>query len=758
MAILSFSPTFLLCSITDVSQVYFGLPLFIVHFTLRSNAILRKWFLSYVNTCPYQRSLLALPADLLLRSSPTFLLCSITDVSQVYFGLPLFVVHFTLRSNVILRKWFLSYVNTCPYQRSLLALPADLLLRSSPTFLLCSITDVSQVYFGLPLFVVHFTLRSNVILRKWFLSYVNTCPYQRSLLALPADLLLRSSPTFLLCSITDVCQVYFGLPLFVVHFTLRSNVILRKWFLSYVNTCPYQRSLLALPADLLLRSSPTFLLCSITDVSQVYFGLPLFVVHFTLRSNVILRKWFLSYVNTCPYQRSLLALPADLLLRSSPTFLLCSITDVSQVYFGLPLFVVHFTLRSNVILRKWFLSYVNTCPYQRSLLALPADLLLRSSPTFLLCSITDVSQVYFGLPLFIVHFTLRSNVILRKWFLSYLNTCPYQRSLLALPADLLLRSSPTFLLCSKADVSQVYFGLPLFIVHFTLRSNAILRKWFLSYVNTCPYKRSLLALPADLLLRSSPTFLLCSITDVWQVYFGLPLFIVHFTLRSNAILRKWFLSYLNTCPYQRSLLALPADLLLRSSPTFLLCSKADVSQVYFGLPLFIVHFTLRSNAILRKWFLSYVNTCPYKRSLLALPADLLLRSSPTFLLCSKADVSQVYFGLPLFIVHFTLRSNAILRKWFLSYVNTCPYKRSLLALPADLLLRSSPTFLLCSITDVSQVYFGLPLFVVHFTLRYNVILRKWFLSYLNTCPYQRSLLALPADLLLRSAPLFYSVL
>ena len=38
----AFSPTFLLCSITAVSHVFFCLPLFLVPFTLRSNVPLRK--------------------------------------------------------------------------------------------------------------------------------------------------------------------------------------------------------------------------------------------------------------------------------------------------------------------------------------------------------------------------------------------------------------------------------------------------------------------------------------------------------------------------------------------------------------------------------------------------------------------------------------------------------------------------------------------------------------------------------------------
>ena len=56
---------------------------------------------------------------------------------------------------------------------------------------------------------------------------------------------------------------------------------------------------------------------------------------------------------------------------------------------------------------------------------------LLSSPTFLLCSTTAFSQVFLGLHLFIVPFTLKSIPLLRKLFLSFLNTYPYQRTLLA---------------------------------------------------------------------------------------------------------------------------------------------------------------------------------------------------------------------------------------------------------------------------------------------------------------------------------------
>ena len=59
LASLTFSPTFLLYSTTVLSQVFFGLPLFIVPFTLKSNALLRKLFLSFLNTCPYQQTQLA---------------------------------------------------------------------------------------------------------------------------------------------------------------------------------------------------------------------------------------------------------------------------------------------------------------------------------------------------------------------------------------------------------------------------------------------------------------------------------------------------------------------------------------------------------------------------------------------------------------------------------------------------------------------------------------------------------------------------
>ena len=59
LASLSFSPTFLLYSTTAVSQVFFGLPIFLVPFTLRSNALLRKLFLPFLNTYPCQRTLLA---------------------------------------------------------------------------------------------------------------------------------------------------------------------------------------------------------------------------------------------------------------------------------------------------------------------------------------------------------------------------------------------------------------------------------------------------------------------------------------------------------------------------------------------------------------------------------------------------------------------------------------------------------------------------------------------------------------------------
>ena len=59
LALLLLSQAFLLCYKTAISQVFFGLPLFLVPFTFRSNALLRKLFLSFLNTCPYQRTLLA---------------------------------------------------------------------------------------------------------------------------------------------------------------------------------------------------------------------------------------------------------------------------------------------------------------------------------------------------------------------------------------------------------------------------------------------------------------------------------------------------------------------------------------------------------------------------------------------------------------------------------------------------------------------------------------------------------------------------
>ena len=57
LASLSFSTTFLLCSTTAFSQVFTGQPF---RLTLKTNAPLRKLFLSFLNTCPYQRTLLAL--------------------------------------------------------------------------------------------------------------------------------------------------------------------------------------------------------------------------------------------------------------------------------------------------------------------------------------------------------------------------------------------------------------------------------------------------------------------------------------------------------------------------------------------------------------------------------------------------------------------------------------------------------------------------------------------------------------------------
>ena len=62
LASFAFSPTFQLCSITATSQVFIGLPLFLVPFTLKSNALLRKLFLSipFSYHCPYQRTLMAL--------------------------------------------------------------------------------------------------------------------------------------------------------------------------------------------------------------------------------------------------------------------------------------------------------------------------------------------------------------------------------------------------------------------------------------------------------------------------------------------------------------------------------------------------------------------------------------------------------------------------------------------------------------------------------------------------------------------------
>ena len=52
LASLSFTPTFLLCSITAFCQV------FLVPFTLKCN-LLRKLFLSFLKTCSYQRTLLS---------------------------------------------------------------------------------------------------------------------------------------------------------------------------------------------------------------------------------------------------------------------------------------------------------------------------------------------------------------------------------------------------------------------------------------------------------------------------------------------------------------------------------------------------------------------------------------------------------------------------------------------------------------------------------------------------------------------------
>ena len=60
LASLAVSTNFLLCSTTTFSQVFVGLHLFPVLFTLISSALLRKLFLSFLNSCPFQRKLLAL--------------------------------------------------------------------------------------------------------------------------------------------------------------------------------------------------------------------------------------------------------------------------------------------------------------------------------------------------------------------------------------------------------------------------------------------------------------------------------------------------------------------------------------------------------------------------------------------------------------------------------------------------------------------------------------------------------------------------
>ena len=48
-------------------------------------------------------------------------------------------------------------------------------------------------------------------------------------------------------------------------------------------------------------------------------------------------------------------------------------------------------------------------------------------------------------------------------------------------------------------------------------------------------------------------------------------------------------------------------------------------------------------------------------------------------------------------------------------------------------LALSQTFLLSSTTAFSEIFFGLPLFLVAFTLKYNALLGKLFLSFLNAC-------------------------
>ena len=62
-----------------------------------------------------------------------------------------------------------------------------------------------------------------------------------------------------------------------------------------------------------------------------------------------------------------------------------------------------------------------------------------------------------------------------------------------------------------------------------------------------------------------------------------PLFLVPFTLISNALLRKLFLSFLNTCPYIWHYSLSPADLLFHSSPT----SALDLLST--SCPLILLH-------------------------------------------------------------------------------------------------------------------------------------------------------------------------
>ena len=65
LASLLYSTPFLLCSTTSLSQVFIGLPFFLVPFTLRSNAILEKFFISFFFT--YQLHYYLLPANLLFH-------------------------------------------------------------------------------------------------------------------------------------------------------------------------------------------------------------------------------------------------------------------------------------------------------------------------------------------------------------------------------------------------------------------------------------------------------------------------------------------------------------------------------------------------------------------------------------------------------------------------------------------------------------------------------------------------------------------